>query len=44
MEKSTVFEWHRWFKDSSYVEIANGNNAHHFLRYQGYCSLWIHSI
>jgi hypothetical protein len=28
---------------SSHVEITNEDNAHHFLGYEGYCSLWIHS-
>jgi len=26
-------------QESSHVEITNEDNAHHFLRYQGYCSL-----
>jgi hypothetical protein len=30
-------------QDSSHFEITNEDNAHHFIRYQGYCSLWIHS-
>jgi hypothetical protein len=29
-------------RESSHVEITNEDTAHHFLRYQGYCSLWIH--
>jgi len=29
-------------QDSLHVEITDENNAHHFLRYQGYWSLWIH--
>jgi hypothetical protein len=28
---------------SSHVEITNKDTVRHFLRYQGYCSLWIHS-
>jgi hypothetical protein len=31
-------------QENSHVEIANEDNAHHFLRYEGYCSLWIHYI
>jgi hypothetical protein len=30
-------------QENSHVEITNENNAHHFLRCQGYCSFWIHS-
>jgi len=30
-------------QESFYVEITNEDRAHHLLRYQGYCSLWIHS-
>jgi hypothetical protein len=36
---SNVSEKYRRFKVSSDVEITNENNAHHFLRYEGYCSL-----
>jgi len=30
-------------QESSHVKITNKDNTHHFLQYQGYCSLWIHS-
>jgi len=30
-------------QESLHVEITNEDNDHHFCRYQGYCSLWIHS-
>jgi hypothetical protein len=39
MKRSSVFEWHKLFKASWRVEITNKDNAHHFLAYQGYCSL-----
>jgi len=26
-------------QENSHVEITNEDNAHHFLRYKGYCSL-----
>jgi hypothetical protein len=29
-------------QESLHVEITNEDNAHHFLSYQGYCSLCIH--
>jgi len=38
-KKSSVSEWHKWFKESLYVEITNEDNVYHFLQYQGYCSL-----
>jgi hypothetical protein len=28
--------------ESLFVKITNEDNDHHFLQYQGYCSLWIH--
>jgi hypothetical protein len=37
MKKSSVYEWHKWFKESSHAKITNKDNAHHFLQYQGYC-------
>jgi hypothetical protein len=39
LRQSSVFEWHKRFKESSHVEIANEDNAYHFFRYQGYCLL-----
>jgi hypothetical protein len=32
MKKSSVFEWHIWFKGSSYVKITNEDNAHHDMK------------
>jgi hypothetical protein len=32
-EESSVLEWHKRFKESSHVRIANEDNAHHFLQY-----------
>jgi hypothetical protein len=34
MEKSSVFECHKRFRESSHVEITNEDNAYHVLRYQ----------
>jgi hypothetical protein len=42
MKKSSIFEWHKQFKESINVEITNEDSAHHFIWYQVYCSLWIH--
>jgi hypothetical protein len=42
-KKSSVSELHKWFKESLHVEITSEDNAHHFLQYQGHCSLWIQS-
>jgi hypothetical protein len=41
--KSSVSEWQKRFKQSSHVGVRNEGSAHHFLRYGGYCLLWIHS-
>jgi hypothetical protein len=42
MKKSSVFEWHTWFKDGHSdmedVEITN-DSVHLFLPSQGYCLL-----
>jgi len=35
--------WHPTAQESLHVEIINDDNAHHFLQYQGYYSLLIHS-
>jgi hypothetical protein len=43
MKKSSVSDWPKRFKEDGHVEITNEDNAHNFLRYQRYCSLWIHS-
>jgi hypothetical protein len=31
MNKSSVFEWHQLFKESSHVKTTNEDNAQHFL-------------
>jgi hypothetical protein len=36
VRKLCVFEWYKHFKE---VKITNEENVHHFLQYQGYCSL-----
>jgi len=38
-EKISVLVWHKRFKVTSDVKIINEENAHHFLRYQVYCTL-----
>jgi hypothetical protein len=38
MKNQVFFEWHERFKERSHVKISE-DNAHHFLQYQGYCSL-----
>jgi len=43
MKKLIVLEGHKRSKASSHEEITNEENVRHFLRYQGYCSRWIHS-
>jgi hypothetical protein len=39
LKNSSVFEWHKWFKEISYVKITNEGNAQDFPQIQGYCSL-----
>jgi len=45
MRKWNVFQWQKkkLFEESSHVEITNEDDSHHFLRCEGYYSLWIHS-
>jgi hypothetical protein len=35
-KNSGVSEWHRRFKEGSNIEFTYGENAYHFLRYQGF--------
>jgi hypothetical protein len=43
MKKAIVFEWQKRSKEGCEkvqdAKITNQDNAHHFLQYQGYCSL-----
>jgi hypothetical protein len=39
MKKLSVYEWHKQFKEGCENMKDNKGNAHHFLQYQGYCSL-----
>jgi hypothetical protein len=39
MKEVSVSERHKQFKEGTHVEITNEDSAHHFPRYQGYCSL-----
>jgi len=39
VRKSSFFEWRRWFKENSHVEMTDEDSAHRLLRYQVYCSL-----
>jgi hypothetical protein len=39
MKKSSIFEWHKQFRESLHVEITNEDNGPNFLQYHGYCSL-----
>jgi len=38
MRTSSVFERHKRLKDGR-EKVEDEHNAHHFLRYRGYCSL-----
>jgi hypothetical protein len=31
VKKSSILEWHKWFKESLHVKITNEEYAHHFL-------------
>jgi hypothetical protein len=35
MEKTSVFEWKKCFKESSHVKITNEDNTDYLLRYLG---------
>jgi hypothetical protein len=39
LKKSSVFKWHKRFKEGLHVKTTNEDNAHHFLQHQGYHSL-----
>jgi hypothetical protein len=41
--KSNVFKWHNQFKEGCKKMEDDEDNARHFLQYQEYCSLGIHS-
>jgi len=36
IKQSSVFEWYKWFKESSHIEITNGDSV---ILYKGYFSL-----
>jgi len=42
LKSQVVFEWRKWFKESSCISITNECNVHHTPQYQRYCSHWIH--